>query len=411
VKKSNSKSHQKKVVNKEIDRRQFIKKACLYTAGAMGTIGHLASGQQPVVSGSSIPGKMTYRRLGRTGLDISVVVAGEMDFLPMHERAYELGVNYWHKVGNFEHPGPEFFEGKDRDSFHCDMTIDTLDKDGAVAQFEWGLKQSGLEMIDFMKIHSLYREPKDIKNKSGILKAFDTLKKQGKTRFLSVAQHYKTAEILAACIESGYFDAIQPNFNVFSPPEMFDLIGLAEKQDVGIICKKVLAGGDRNWLRNPSNRRRVEQEFQESSLTLGQALLKWALDIPGVTAVVPLITNFKHLEEDIAVGFDTKTLSQSETQSYKSMLKDFAFNGSQDYCRSCGQCESVCPQNITIADIFRFELYFSGYGDTERARKLYRELPLNRNATQCDSCHICESACPNKLSIVSKLQQAHALLA
>lgn len=187
----------------------------------------------------------------------------------MHERAYELGINYWHKVGNFEHPGPEFFKGKDRDSFYCDMVIDTLDKDGAIAQFEWGLKQSGLEMIDFMKVHSLYSDPKDIKKKSGIFKAFDSLKKQGKTRFLSVAQHYKTAEILAACIESGFFDAIQPNFNVYSPPEMFDLIGFAEKQDVGIICKKVLAGGARNWQRNPERRRRVEQEFQKSKLTLG----------------------------------------------------------------------------------------------------------------------------------------------
>ena len=87
MKKSKSNTHQNKVVKKEIDRRQFIKKACLYTAGAVGTIGSLASGQQPIVSGSSVPGKMTYRRLGRTGLNISVVVAGEMDFFPMHERA------------------------------------------------------------------------------------------------------------------------------------------------------------------------------------------------------------------------------------------------------------------------------------------------------------------------------------
>lgn len=71
MKKSKSNTDRKKVVASGIDRRQFLKKACLYTAGAVGTIGSLASGQQPVVSGSSVPGKMTYRRLGRTGLDIS----------------------------------------------------------------------------------------------------------------------------------------------------------------------------------------------------------------------------------------------------------------------------------------------------------------------------------------------------
>ena len=403
-------NHKKKNVKKKINRRQFIKDAGFLTAGAVGSFYTVARGSQPVVAGKSVPGKMTYRRLGRTGLDISVVVAGEMDHLSMHERAYELGVNYWHKVGNFEHPGPEFFKDKDRDSFYCDMVIDTLDKEGAIAQFEWGLKQSGLKKIDILKLHSLYRDPKDIKKYSGIFKAFDYLKKKGETRFLAVAQHGNTLEICAECIQSGLFDAIQPNFSVFSPPEMHDMLAFAKKNDVGVICKKVLAGGERLWQRRPDRKTYAEQLLKKSDYTLGQAMLKWALDVYGVTAVVPLITNFEHLEEDIAVGFEEKTLSAAESKTNAEALRDLSEDLSSDYCRSCGRCTSVCPKQIEVADIFRFEMYYSAYGDTLKARRLYGELPSTQTAVECDACGSCEEVCPHGLPIISKLRSAHTTL-
>jgi len=201
-----------------LSRRQFLKKAGLAAAGAAGTLIAMRSGLPPLFADEEAPVRMEYRRLGRTGLKVSVVVAGEMPTPLLHERAFELGVNYWHKMGNWALP--EFFAKKDRDSFYCDMVVDTLNKDGAIAQFEWGLKHSGLKMIDFIKVHSLYRKPEDVKRGEGIFQALEYLKKQGKARFLAVAQHGNTAEVLTACIESGHFDAIQPNFNVLSKKNM-----------------------------------------------------------------------------------------------------------------------------------------------------------------------------------------------
>jgi len=408
--KSHNKIKRKNSPPTGINRRQFIKEACLLTAGAVGTLDSLARGAQPVVNGESVPGKMMYRRLGRTNLNISVVVGGEMDHHQMYERAYELGVNYWHKVGNFPHPGPEFFKGKDRDSFYCDMVIDTLDKDGAIAQFEWGLKQSGLERIDFIKIHSLYREPRDIQKYGGIFKAFDYLKKRGKVRFMSIAQHGNTAEICTACIESGLFDAIQPNFNLFSPPEMYDVIAFAKKHDVGVICKKVLAGGERLWQRRPDRKREVEFQIDKSGYTLGQAMLKWVLDVPGITAVVPLITNFEHLEEDIAVGFVEKTLPSAASRANRRALVDLAGDLSSEYCRSCGQCVSTCPKQIPVPDIFRYDLYFSAYKRTKNAKLLYAEIPSGQTADHCIECGTCEETCPHSLPIMAKLRRAHSKL-
>ena len=392
-----------------LTRRQFLRKAGLVAAGAAGTLSAMHSGIPPLVADEEKPGRMEYRRLGRTDLNVSVIVAGEMPTPLLHERAFELGVNYWHKMGS-DFALPELFAKKDRDSFYCDMVVDTLDKDGVIAQFEWGLKNAGLEMIDFIKVHSLYRQPEDVKRGEGIFQAFERLKKQGKTRFLAVAQHLNTAKVLTACIESGHFDAIQPMFNVLSPKGMHDMIALAKKNDVGVICKKVLVFGERNWKRRPGLKEKVEKHL-DSKTTLGQALLKWALAVPGVTAVVPLMSNLKHLEEDIAVGFRTEKSPKSGSLPNQRALGFFAEALSNDYCRSCGECISACPLKIAIPDTLRYAMYYIGDTQAGHARQMYQNLPSTQTANQCNACGDCESACPHGLPIMEKLREAHALLA
>ncbi len=391
-----------------LSRRQFLKKAGLAAAGAAGTLIAMRSGLPPLFADEEAPVRMEYRRLGRTGLKVSVVVAGEMPTPLLHERAFELGVNYWHKMGNWALP--EFFAKKDRDSFYCDMVVDTLNKDGAIAQFEWGLKHSGLKMIDFIKVHSLYRKPEDVKRGEGIFQALEYLKKQGKARFLAVAQHGNTAEVLTACIESGHFDAIQPNFNVLSKKNMHEMIALAKKHDVGVICKKVMVGGERFWKKRPGLKKKVEK-YLVSKNTLGQALLKWALAVPGVTAVIPLISNLKHLEEDIAVGLSAKKAPKSGSLPNQRALELFAEALSDDYCRSCGECISACPRQIAVPDILRYAMYYVGYAQIDHARQMYQNIPSSQAANECDACGVCEPACPNGLPIIGKLREAHALLA
>ena len=63
--------------SEQYDRRKFLKKTCM-AAGVAGTIGSLEGGMAHLAFGEELAGSMQYRRLGRTGLDISSVVVGEM---------------------------------------------------------------------------------------------------------------------------------------------------------------------------------------------------------------------------------------------------------------------------------------------------------------------------------------------
>ena len=76
-----------------------------------------------------------------------------------------------------------------------------------------------------------------------------------------------------------------------------------------------------------------------------------------------------------------------------------------------GACASACPQRIAVGDIIRYEMYATGYGERERAYRLYRELRPDQRASACDGCGLCERACPYGVKVVAKLAQAHQLLA
>ena len=59
----------------------------------------------------------------------------------------------------------------------------------------------------------------------------------------------------------------------------------------------------------------------------------------------------------------------------------------------------------------RFRMDYKNYGHCRDARELYADLGTARQAPACTECRRCEQACPNRLSIVEKLKEAHALLA
>ena len=77
-------------------------------------------------------------------------------------------------------------------------------------------------------------------------------------------------------------------------------------------------------------------------------------------------------------------------------------------CRLCTLCQSHCPRQVPIAEIFRFERYALDDQEVRKARALYSELPLQANA--CDNCGACLKHCPQHLDIPDKLARTHNLL-
>ena len=197
-----------------LSRRRFMKNASATAAvGAVGLAG--------LNTGCSQKG-MKYVTLGRTGIKVSPFFGDRMADRKIYEMLLASGVNYWHKFGHWADPAPyDLFQKLDRDSFYCDTTVASLDKDRAIEIFERTLKQTGLERIDGFKVHSQYKNADEVRTKMGAIQAFEELKKQGKTRFLMMSQHINTSEVFEAAVESEMFDVIQIPVNPAVPRDYF----------------------------------------------------------------------------------------------------------------------------------------------------------------------------------------------
>ena len=391
----------------QISRRDFLAR----TAGAAigvglgldlaqrGLGGALTSAH--AAEGEEVRGEMRYRRLGRSGVIVSVIAgAGRPETL--YPRAIAGGINYWHKLGNWK--PPEVLASLPRESFYCDMVIDHLEEDKAIEQFESGLAKSGLEMVDFFKVHSLYQDPGSIKQHPGVLKAFEKLKKQGKTRWLAISQHSNTGPVISACIESGLFDAIQISYNPGLEEECRELLALAKAHDVGVIAMKGLMGGPDRWAAGGDWEKKVGPHLGDSH-SVAQGLLRFALAAEGMTAVVPKLANFDQLNDALAAA--KRLLTAKEVTA----LTVFGGTIGASYCRMCGRCEETCPKGIRLAEIFRYQMYWRDYGEMERASHLYAGLLAEKSAAGCDDCGRCQGACPYGRQVASLLREAHTMLA
>lgn len=396
-------------------RRDFLKdvglSALVVPAGVLGG-GNPLKGQAPAQS-------MKYRRLGRTEFKISEISLGGSpvpDWALMQQLA-EKGVNYIDSSHTYQNGNSERMIGRllkkvGRDKIHVGTKFHVRgdwDTEGIIKSVEGSLRRLGTDYIDVLLIHGpdLPEQLTDDR----VLEAFARLKKEGKYRFKGFSCHGNHAALVEAALESDEYDMIQMAYNVFdvegtaNPEAKMDdylgqsglrrLIRLARSKDVGIIAMKTLKSGSKFQDLGP----------YAEGFSIQQAMIRWVLDNPHVSAVVTEILNFQQMEENLAA------VRQPLSRQERSLLLRHVAENAGDYCHGCASCVEQCPAKIPVSDIFRFMSYFEIYGKKDLARRAYRNLPGKERADNCRDCAACERACPWSLPVRKKLQKAHLLLA
>jgi predicted aldo/keto reductase-like oxidoreductase len=192
-------------------------------------------------------------------------------------------------------------------------------------------------------------------------------------------------------MDDSRFEVFFIKYDFVSYPDLDQVLRRAAQKGIGTMVFKTTAG----------NRQHEIKGLEAGGLSFRQATLKWALQNPDVASAAVTATSFRVIRESIgAVG---QRLSAAEIR----MMRRYADEMADKYCRFCAACESHCPHDVAIADVMRFAMYFSYYGREKEAMRLYRGLSAGRRASECASCSApCEHACPFRRPLHAELVTA-----
>jgi len=233
--------------------------------------------------------QLKYRTLGKTGMKVTTV---SMDCMHTPQEVIaagsELGINWFDTAWFFGRGRSEWAAGRalknKRDSIFICTKIPLGTKAEMLQYLEMSLKRLQTDYIDMLMLHGATNRD-EVLNPDA-LAALKEAKESGKARFIGVSVQRHLAEGLDAAVEAGVYDAVQTVYFAGIEQEIRDAIARAHKSGLPVIAMAV----------HP-----VKLKNPPEGLTPDQAAIKWVLDDPNISMVVPETLSIEQLKSNIAV--------------------------------------------------------------------------------------------------------------
>jgi aryl-alcohol dehydrogenase-like predicted oxidoreductase len=169
----------------------------------------------------------------------------------------------------------------------------TADDDEAERQIAFAL-EAFAGRIDLYQVHNLVRWERRLDQLEALLAA-------GRVTAIG-ATHYAPSAFddLARVMRSGRIGAVQVPYNPRHREAEREILPLAAELGLGVIVMQPL--GEGSLLRDAPPPKALEPLHRFGVRTWPQAVLKWSLSHPAVTAVIPATSSVEHMDENLAAG-------------------------------------------------------------------------------------------------------------
>jgi aryl-alcohol dehydrogenase-like predicted oxidoreductase len=298
---------------------------------------------------------MRYRKLGRTGLELSEIGYGawgiggtqwkggtDDESLRALRRAFELGLNFIDTALAYGDGHSEKLVGDVTKSAQHRIYIatkvppknrlwpappgiaidDVFPYSYIIRSTEESLRNLNVDTIDLQQLHVW--DP-------GWLavdewkRAFEDLRKSGKVRFVGVSINDHQPDTAIALVESGLIDTVQVIYNVFDQTPESNLFPATQRHDVGVLARVPLDEGSLTGNINENSeferddfrafyfrgdRRRevvrrvsvLQHDLSGVEDTLPEVALRFCLSHPAVSTVIPGMRKVRNVESSCAVS-------------------------------------------------------------------------------------------------------------
>lgn len=327
---------------------------------------------------------MQYRMLGKTGLSVSRIGFGG---IPIQKTGAEetktlirylmaQGVNYIDTARGYtvseEYLGYAL-EGI-RDRFVVATKSMARTQQAMEEDIRISLNHLKTDYIDLYQIHNpTAKDLEQVIAPGGALEALQAAKSEGRIRHIGITLH--AAELFEKALELPWVETIMFPYNIVETQAQ-DLIRRCAEKNIGFIDMKPLAGG---------------------AIEDATTALRFISANPDVSVVIPGMATVDEAQQNIAAVLDTTALNAEEQQKIASIRKQLSGN----FCRRCNYC-APCTAGISIPAVLLMEGYYSRYDLKEWATIRYQAM--QKKASDCVGCGICETRCPYNLPIRQMLK-------
>jgi aryl-alcohol dehydrogenase-like predicted oxidoreductase len=246
-------------------RRRFLGVVAAAVATPL-TGGGSVSGERLQTPQESVRGDMRYRRLGRTGEEVSVLGLGghhigrqkdEKESITIIRAAIDGGVTFMDNCWDYHDGGSEVRMGKAlKDGYRKKVIlmtkIDGRTKKAAAEQIDQCLQRLQTDVIDLLQHHEVIRleDPDRIFGEGGAQEAVLAAKKAGKVRFIGFTGHKDPLvhlRMLEVAAKHGFrFDTVQMPLNVLDAHfRSFEkhVLPVLVREEIGVLGMKSMGDG------------------------------------------------------------------------------------------------------------------------------------------------------------------------
>ena len=287
--------------------------------------------------------------------------------------------------------------------------IKAKDADEARADFDISLEQTGAGYFDFYLIHNTGGARTAVFDKFGMWDYVRQLKEDGKVKHIGFS-HHDNAEVLDGLLEQHpemEFVQLQVNYADWNnaSTQSRKCVEVAQKHGKPIVIMEPVRGGT---LATPPQPVADVLRAADPNASYVSWALRFAFGVPNLIVALSGMSSLEQMQQNLQIWRDYEPLTADEYDTLecaKLKLDEMLDNA----CTNCQYCMKSCPKDIKIAQIMESLNRASMYGQANGQNWYGFQTAAGGKADECIQCYSCESACPQHIPIVGKLERAAEL--